>query len=324
MATRRRSLFSVQRALVAKSKEAALTAVQAFNNPLVTFKSETYIVLMVVAWTYLLHAYYRGHGVEYRYIKKRGRRRTFDRTESGAYRYWELTRCLKARECPLDPSTQANLRFLIGLRNEIEHHLPPALDDYLGSRYLACALNYEFWLTKLFGDRHSLNSAVAVALQFGDLSRAPSTRVPEAALPATVARFMRTFDEGLADNEYNSERFAYRLLFVRKAVGKRGQADRVIEFIPPDSDLAKTIEREHWALKEVERPKFRPTDVVERVRAAGFPGFGLQRHIEIWKRLDGKDAALGYGVQIAGVWYWYARWIDRVLEECQSMDPLYR
>ncbi len=324
MARRNRSLYSVKKALIDKSKEAALAAVQTFNNPLVTFKSETYIVLMVVAWTYLLHAYYRSASVEYRYVKKRGKRRTFDRTESGAHRYWDLARSLKARECPLDGPTSANLRFLIGLRNEIEHHMPPALDDYLSSRYVACALNYEFWLTKLFGDRHSLNSAVTVAIQFRDVSRAPAAPALEAALPATVGRFIRSFDEALSESDFNSERFAYRLLFVRQAVGKRGQADRVIEFIPPDSDLANTIEHEHWALREVERPKFRPTDVVERLRAAGFASFGLQRHIEIWKRLNGKNPALGYGVEVAGVWYWYARWVDRVTEECQAADPLYR
>lgn len=319
-----RTVFSVQRVLVTKSREAALTAVQAFNNPLVTFKSETYIVLMNVAWTYLLHAYYRAKKVEYRYFKRRGKRRLFDRTESGEYRYWELLRCLKTKDCPLDPATLANLRFLIGLRNEIEHHLPPGLDDYLGSRYLACALNYEFWLTSLFGIRHSLNAAVAIPLQFGDPARAPDAPSLEAALPAKVARFIRKFDEGLSEDDYNSERFAYRLLFVRKAVGKRGQADRVIEFVRPDSELAKTIEAEHWAFKEVERPKFRPTDVVQRVRAAGFPGFGLQRHVDMWKRLNGKDPALGYGVMVAGVWLWYERWIERVIEECRLVDPRFR
>ena len=51
--------------LVRKSREAALNAVQSFNNPLTTFKTETFIVLMVIAWTYLLHAYYRQNGVEY-------------------------------------------------------------------------------------------------------------------------------------------------------------------------------------------------------------------------------------------------------------------
>ncbi|MBI3463555.1 MAG: DUF3644 domain-containing protein [Planctomycetes bacterium] len=39
--------------------EAALGAIRVFNDPLTKFKSQSYIVLMVIAWTYLLHAYYQ-------------------------------------------------------------------------------------------------------------------------------------------------------------------------------------------------------------------------------------------------------------------------
>ena len=56
--TRRRGP-STKGQLLEKSREAALNAVQTFNNPLTTFKTETFIVLMVIAWMYLLHAYYR-------------------------------------------------------------------------------------------------------------------------------------------------------------------------------------------------------------------------------------------------------------------------
>jgi hypothetical protein len=119
--------------------------------------------------TYLLHAYYRQQRIEYRHYKQRGQRRRFDRNPNGTFRYWDLMACLNAEKCPLDTATAANLRFLHDLRNEIEHHMPPGLDDYLGSRYLACALNFEYWLTTLFGPKLSLQQHVALALQFGDV-----------------------------------------------------------------------------------------------------------------------------------------------------------
>ena len=84
----------VKKQLLYKSREAALNAVQTFNNPLTTFKAETFIVLMNIAWMYLLHAYYRREGVEYRYYTKGPKQRKFDRTKSGAFKYWELERCL--------------------------------------------------------------------------------------------------------------------------------------------------------------------------------------------------------------------------------------
>ena len=46
---RHRRMFSVSHELVEKSREAALAAVQIFNNPQVTFKSEIFIVLMNIA-----------------------------------------------------------------------------------------------------------------------------------------------------------------------------------------------------------------------------------------------------------------------------------
>jgi len=39
---------SVKEELLKKSQEAALTAVKVFNDPLIYFKSETYVVLMVI------------------------------------------------------------------------------------------------------------------------------------------------------------------------------------------------------------------------------------------------------------------------------------
>src|SRR6266496_4299084 len=107
--------------LLAQSQDAALTAVQVFNNPLVGFKSETFIVLMNIAWTYLLHAHYRRAGLEYRYYQRGNHRRHFLRTADGSYRYWELKHCLEAKDCPLDKETVKNLLFLIGLRDEITH-----------------------------------------------------------------------------------------------------------------------------------------------------------------------------------------------------------
>lgn len=121
--TRKRQIASVKGELVKKSRESALAAVQIFNNPSMCFKSEAYIVLMIIAWTYLLHAYYRSKGIEYRYFKMVHSKRKFDRTAKGAFKFWELERCLNCTDSPIDSDTANNLRFLIGLRHEIEHQM---------------------------------------------------------------------------------------------------------------------------------------------------------------------------------------------------------
>ena len=128
---RTRRVGSLKAELITKSREAALGAIRIFNDPQVTFKSESFIVLMTIAWTYLLHAYYRKEGIEYRYFRQRKSRRVFDRTKQGVHKYWELERCLNDDACPIDKNSCNNLRFLIGLRHEIEHQMTLNLDNYL-------------------------------------------------------------------------------------------------------------------------------------------------------------------------------------------------
>ena len=184
MARRPRSIGSFRQELVAKSREAALTAIRVFNDPQVSFKSETFVVLMIIAWTYLIHAYYRGRGVEYRYFKQGPKRRVFDRTKHGAQKYWELERCLNERACPIDRDTANNLRFLTRLRHKIEHQMTRSLDSYLSGRYQACALNYNEYLKKLFGKRFAIDQQLTYSIQFLELTEEQVAGPrPEATVP---------------------------------------------------------------------------------------------------------------------------------------------
>jgi hypothetical protein len=325
MAKKRRSIGSFRQELVSKSREAALTAIRVFNDPQVSFKSETFIVLMVIAWTYLLHAYFRGRGVEYRYFRQGPRRRVFDRTKQGAYKYWELERCLNDKDTPIDHDTANNLRCLIGLRHEIEHQMTRSLDTYLSGRYQACALNYNDYLKKLFGRRFAIDQQLTFSIQFMALTEEQiSGPQPDPNIPERLRAYLAEFDAGLNHEEYNSPRYSYRLLFKRKLVNRPGQADRVVEFIDPASDLAKTIDKEYWVKKEVERPKFRAKDVVASVKSAGFRKFGVfSEHLDMWKAEDAKNPAKGYGIDVQGTWYWYQSWVDRCIELCKKDEARY-
>ena len=317
---------SVQLGLLTKSSEAALNAVQTFNNPLATFKSETFIVIMVVAWTYLLHAYYRNQGIEYRYFTQREKRKRFDRTKAGAYKYWELERCLNDSACPLDGPTQQNLRFLIGLRNEIEHHQSTGTDRSFSGRYLACCLNYEHHITKLFGDRFSLGAMAAFTLQFRDIALREGRDESVDPLPSNVAKYLQEFDATLTQDEFDSPHFRRKFLFVPIVTSKRGQADEVIEFIAAGSEMADSINEAYRQvlLKEVERPKHLPGEIVRVMQIEGFINFKMYHHTQLWKSLDGKNPGKGLGVMVANTWYWYDRWIEEVRRHCAENDGTYR
>lgn len=325
MAKRNRSIGSIRSELLTKSREAALCAIRVFNDPQVGFKSETYIVLMIIAWTYLLHAYFRSISIEYRYFKQGAKRRIFDRTKHGAHKYWELERCLNDERSPVDRDTANNLRFLIGLRHEIEHQMTRSLDNYLSGRYQACAMNYNDHLKKLFGKRYGIDEQLTYSIQFVKLSEAQIAGAkPETTIPERLRSYVASFDAGLSHEEYNSERYAFRLLFKRKLVNRPGQADKVIEFIDPNSELAKAIDKEYWVKKEVEKPKFRAKDVVAEVRKAGFKKFRVSpEHVDMWKTEDAKNPGKGYGVEIQGSWFWYQSWIDRCIEICVNAGDKY-
>ena len=163
-----RKVYSEKINLIHKAREAMLSAVQIYNNPLITFKTETFIVLSVIAWTYLLHAHYRSKQIDYRYFTRPGKRKKYARNADGTIRYWDLTECISKESSPLDKDTRNNLSFLIGLRHQIEHRKASGLDSYLSARYQACALNFNFYLKKLHGEKFALDQSLALSLQFAE------------------------------------------------------------------------------------------------------------------------------------------------------------
>ena len=96
-----------------------LSAIRTYNNPGTIFRSETFIVLAVIAWTYLLHWHYKRVGVDYRCQKKDG---TLLTTRHGAVKHWELETCLDSVRCPLEGAVRDNLR--IPHRNPARNRAP--------------------------------------------------------------------------------------------------------------------------------------------------------------------------------------------------------
>jgi len=320
-----RRLYSVTTELVTKSREAALSAVQIFNSPLITFRSEIFIVLMNVAWTYLLHAFFRKKGIEYRYFQVKNGRRSFDKTKAGAHKRWELDRCLNDPASPVDRDSANNLRFLIGIRHEIEHQMTSRLDNSLSAKFQACCLNYNNYVKQLFGVDQGIDKYLAFSLQFSSISKEQVEAVPGLdALPSSIKAFVQGFEDSLTDEEFNSPKFAYRVLFVAKTANRKGQADQVIEFVKAGSPLAEDVNRAYTVIKETERPKLLPSQVVAKLKAEGFTRFGMRNHTDLWKALGARDAAKGWGVQVTKTWYWYESWLEEARKHCRENAAQYR
>ena len=99
------------------SIDSALLAVEIYNKPRTTFRSEGFITMMIMAWTRLFHAHFNSTiGDRFYYKKKNGRYDTVD----GEKKAWELATCIK-KYGELPAAVESNLNFFIKLRNKIEH-----------------------------------------------------------------------------------------------------------------------------------------------------------------------------------------------------------
>lgn len=326
MSNRKRRIGSIKSELLKKSREAMLAAVQIFNNPNITFKAESYIVLMTISWTYMLHAYYRDNKIDYRYYQKNGSRKKFDKTKRGAYKYWELERCLNEKLSPVDKNTANNLRFLIGLRHEIEHQMTSRIDDLLSARFQACCLNYNEYIQKLFGEEYGIDKHLSFSLQFSTIdSEQKDLLIEHTELPANIKTYIQDFDSALSEQEYSDERYAYRIIFVPKTANHKGQADRVIEFVKSDSIFADKTNTEYALIKETERKKYIASQVIGIMRKRGYSKFNQHSHTQLWKNLDAKDKSKGFGTLVTGkYWYWYESWVDIVLKHCKDNKSKYK
>ncbi|MCG8014897.1 MAG: DUF3644 domain-containing protein [Candidatus Thiodiazotropha sp. 'RUGA'] len=324
MTKRNRKVGSIKTELLTKSRESMLAAVQIFNNPNILFKSETFIVLSIISWTYMLHAYYRSKKIEYRYYEMHGTRKRFDKTKRGAFKYWELERCLNDNTCPIDNVAKSNLKFLIGLRHEIEHQMTTRIDDYLSARFQACCLNYNHYIKKLFERKLGIDKHLSFSLQFSSIDEKHAAQLREFSdLPKNISAYINDFDSGLPDEEYNDMRYSYRVLYVPKSANRKGQADKVIEFLPANSPEAEQLNKEYVLIKEKEKQKYLPSKIVQLLQEEGYTNFKQHQHTLLWKAKNAKSNGKGFGVQVAKTWYWYDTWLNEVKKHCEENSEQY-
>lgn len=325
MGKRKRKIWSVKAELIAKAKEAMLSAVQIFNNPNISFKSESFIVLSNIAWTYLLHAYYKSKDIDFAYYKIVNSRKKYDKTQRGTVKYWELEKCLNDAGNPIDEISKTNLLFLIGLRHEIEHQMTTRIDDYLSARFQACCINFNFYIKKLFGAEFGIDRHLSISLQFSSISDNQQTQLRKISdLPKNIGSFINDFDSSLPEDRFNDSRYSYRVLYIPKTANRKGQADKVIEFIPADSPEAQGLNKEYVVIKDRERPKYLASEVVRQMKQKGYVKFGMYQHTCIWKKVDAKNSSNGYGVEVAKTWYWYDKWLEFVEQYCVQYQEDYK
>ena len=93
----------------------------------------------------------------------------------------------------------------------------------------------------------------------------------------------------------------------------------MIEFVKPGSDIEGEINR--VLIKEMEKKKYRPTDIVSEVNVQGFPRFTQHQHTLFMKERKSRDPTQPFGTFVdiqKKDWRWYGTWLNEVLAYCES------
>ena len=232
-------IAQVVRQHLEKARSSALAAVENYNKPGVAFRTRTYTVLMVIAWTALFHAVFYRRKVKPWYVRSGTGKGTRYAYVEGEPKHWELSECLNQYWSDKNPPERQNLEFVLRLRHKIEHRDHPELDPALYGECQAMLMNFEDLLTDEFGADFALAEDLGIALQFSALrprQQEEALRRLEASAAGDVLDFVQTFRAGLPPEVLESSKFSLKVFLVPKLANRESACDLAVEFVPFDAD----------------------------------------------------------------------------------------
>lgn len=295
-------------AKVRKAVEIFKTAVLVYNNNVLHSRSETFIVLSIIAWTYLLHARLIGEGATPVYLNA-------DLTPvliDGQEKLWDLSYCIDRPEAGLSAGERANLRYLIAIRNAIEHRSTEDVNDALQAKIQANALNFLKYAKEKFGTKYDFSHDLTFAIQLQALTlKSPNAIKGSALVAKAVAAVNVLLEDSMTPEEFNDPAYAFRVYVVPKVTNNARKADQAVIFSPIGSDV-------EVAIKHVERPKYRMNEVIKML----FDDYGItvssHQFQQAWKKNDLKNPSKGLAIFLGGQWFWYQEGIEKIKDAITS------
>lgn len=289
--------------ILENSVNSAITAVEIYNRPRTKFRIENYIILMVIAWTKMFHAYFQSTiGARYFYKEKNGRNY---KKINGEKKAWELKECIKqyqkkAGKNKLSNAVVANLNFFIGIRNKIEHRYwdSSELDILLFGECQSMLYNYENIVVKLFGEEYSINTSLAYALQFSHM-RANEQLIAQRELLSKdmidIKKYIDKYKTDLNQEVYDSQEYSIKLLQIPK-ISNTNRSDLAVEFVNWNSlsDEDKENYQKVTAIikdKIIKQPvsnanMLKPGDVIKAVMKKTGIEINISNHTSLWKAFE--------------------------------------
>ena len=322
--------------LVVKAREAALLALDIYNRPATIFRTEGFLVMMVIAWTALLHAIFERDHKRYLYYNRDG---SPVMTEDGDQKAWELRKCISEFFGAETTAVRKNLEFCLGLRNKVEHRYVPAIDPHVVGECQALLTNFDDLLVREFGDYWALRECLSVPLQTTTLrtaSQADTMRKFQGKQYDELKDYIDSFRFGLPREIVEDQRFRFRVYLVPVVGNHESSSDLAIEFLKEDE--ARAVNKQIVAIREkkcqvANQGKFKPSSVADRVsKAIGRP-FSVHNHTQAWKmyrvRQSGEDPR-GCRVEYCQFddahrdYVYTQKWVDFLIEKLANEEEYRR
>ncbi|MFA5799515.1 MAG: DUF3644 domain-containing protein [Candidatus Peribacteraceae bacterium] len=285
-----RGLPRAAKSALEKARDSALSAVEIYNKPAIRFRSGSYIVLMIIAWTSLLHAVFFKRKVKPFVKKSNGR---FERID-GDYKYWQLTECLQQYyQGDSGNPVRKNLEFFIPLRDRIEHRSMPELDADIFGECQAMLLNFDELIEKEFGLKYCIRESLSFSLQLFPVQYNLDHAFRKNASLKSAIEFIRNYRSTISPEISTSGKYAFKAFLIQ--VKNHQSADALpIQFFHYDqlsdeekkrlSKFAVFMKTKHVLVSNMDRMK--PGDVVRKVQEAlGNPKKQQKRNRE-WIEVD--------------------------------------
>ncbi|WP_136857614.1 DUF3644 domain-containing protein [Paracoccus hibiscisoli] len=131
---------------------------------------------------------------------------------------------------------------MIDIRHEVEHCMTDRIDDAIGAKLRACALNVMDMLRKESGAGLCLEKRLRLALKFTTFDRDQRALLKASAgLPPNVEAAINAFEYGLTEEEIRDPAYRISYRFVPMVGTRVGAADMAVQIVPPGSTEALDI-----------------------------------------------------------------------------------
>jgi len=276
--------------LVEKARQSALVAVQVYNNPIGCFRTETFSILMMVAWTALAQAEFTRDGVDFNQYNEEGNVVVIDKEPKA----WELGESINHMR-NLDLPIKKNIELFIKLRNWIVHRGVRALDAAVAGECQALLLNFDERLVNSFGKYYAISESLALPLVTGnvrDVSLLKGVSAVQRRHFEEVMQLVREYRRNLDDQVFEDQRYSFRVFVMPRPGNRQSTSDLAIDFVRleqvPDEFVkwmqsrvigikTKTVPTPNLGLKL-------PSKVAQAVKERTGFEFAESHHTRAWKR----------------------------------------